>query len=126
MTKADINDFRQRLLALKRRLGGDLDQLEEETLRPVGGESSGGLSDVPLHPADIGTDNFDVELDLDLLENEAQLLVEVEDALARIEEGTFGFCENCHQEIPRRRLEALPYTRYCIRCAKLLQGEASR
>jgi len=126
MTKADINDFRQRLLALKRRLGGDLDQLEEETLRPVGGESSGGLSDVPLHPADIGTDNFDVELDLDLLENEAQLLVEVEDALARIEEGTFGFCENCHQEIPRRRLEALPYTRYCIRCAKLLQGGASR
>jgi len=126
MTKADINDFRQRLLALKRRLGGDLDQLEEETLRPVGGESSGGLSDVPVHPADMGTENFDVELNLDLLENDAQLLVEVEDALARIEQGTFGFCENCHQEIPRRRLEALPYTRYCIRCAKLLQGEASR
>jgi DnaK suppressor protein len=125
MTKADINDFSQRLLALKRRLGGDLTQLEEETLRPVGGESS-GLSDVPLHPADIGTDNFDVELNLDLLENDAQLLVEVEDALARIEQGTFGFCENCHQAIPRRRLEALPYTRYCIRCAKLLQGEASR
>jgi len=126
MTKADINDFRQRLLALKRRLGGDLDQLEAETLRPVGGESSGSLSDLPLHPADMGTENFDVELNLDLLENDAQLLVEVEDALARIEQGTFGFCENCHQEIPRRRLEALPYTRYCIRCAKLLQGEASR
>jgi len=126
MTKADLNDFKQRLLALKRRLGGDLDQLEEETLRPVGGESSGSLSDVPLHPADVGTDNYDVELNLDLLENDAQLLAEVEDALARIENGTFGICENCHQEIPRKRLEALPYTRYCIRCAKLLQGEASR
>src|SRR5258708_239376 len=114
MTKTDINDFRQRLLLLKRRLGGDLDPLREAPRRPVGGESS-GLSDVPLHPADIGTDNFDVELNLDLLENDAQLLVEVEDALARIEQGTFGFCENCHQAIPRRRLEALPYTRFCIR-----------
>jgi len=126
MTKADLNDFRQRLLALKRRLGGDLDQLEEETLRPVGGESSGSLSDVPLHPADMGTENFDVELNLDLLENDAQLLVEVEDALDRIEQGSFCFCEDCHREIPKRRLEALPYTRYCIRCAKLLQGEAPR
>lgn len=124
MTKAEIDHFRRRLLALKKRLGGDLSTLEEEALRPVGGESAGGLSDVPLHPADLGTDNFEEELALDLMENEEQILEEVNDALARIEQGTFGRCENCHRPITKERLEALPYARYCIRCARKLQGGA--
>ena len=77
---------------------------------------------MPLHPADMGTDNFDEELDLALLENEQQLLVDIDDALARIKAGTYGRCENCHREIPRERLEAVPYARYCLRCAKRLEG----
>ena len=85
MTKDDIKRYRRRLLALKKRLGGDLSALEEQALRPVGGEAAGGLSDVPVHPADLGTDNFEEELALSLLENEEQLLEEVVDALARID-----------------------------------------
>ena len=125
MTKAEINHFRRSLLDLKKRIGGDLTELEEETLKPVGGESSGGLSDVPVHPADLGTEEFEEELTLTLVENEEQLLAEIDDALDRIEQGTYGRCENCHREIPRERLEALPYVRYCIRCARKLQGQAS-
>ena len=121
MTKAELAHFRRRLLALKKRVGGVLTELEEEALRPVGGEAAGNLSDVPVHPADMGTDNFDEELDLALLENEEQLLVEINDALARIEQGTFGRCENCHRPIPRERLEAIPYARYCIQCAERLE-----
>jgi DnaK suppressor protein len=124
MTNAEINHFRRRLLALKKRLSGDLSKLEEEALRPVGGEFSGGLSDVLVHPAELGTDNYEEELAMDLLENEAQILAEINDALARIEQGTFGRCENCHQEISRERLEALPYARYCVRCARKLQARA--
>jgi RNA polymerase-binding transcription factor DksA len=126
MTQAEVNHYRRRLLALKKRLGGDLSELEEEVLRPVGGESAGNLSDVPVHLADLGTENFDKELDLDLLENEEHILVEINDALARIEQGTFGRCENCQRRISKQRLDALPYARYCIRCARKLQGEASR
>ena len=114
MTEPEIKHYRRRLLALKKRLGGDLTALEEDALRPVGGEAGGGLSDVPVHPADLGTDNYEEESRLDLLENEYQLLMEVNDALDRIEQGTFGRCENCRQEIPRERLEALPYARYCF------------
>jgi RNA polymerase-binding protein DksA len=125
MTRAEIDHFRRRLLALKKRVGGDLTELEEEILKPVGGESSGGLSDVPLHLADLGTGEFEEELSLTLVENEEQLLAEINDALDRIEQGTYGRCENCHQEISRERLEALPYARYCIRCARRLQGQAS-
>jgi RNA polymerase-binding transcription factor DksA len=126
MTQAELDHYRRRLLALKKRRGGDLSELEEEVLRPVGGESAGSLSDVPVHLADLGTENFDEELDLDLIENEEHILVEINDALARIEQGTFGRCENCHRRISKERLDALPYARYCIRCARKFQGQASR
>jgi DnaK suppressor protein len=124
MTKAELDYFRRRLLALKQRVGGDLSELEEEVLRPVGGESAGNLSDVPVHPADLGTENFQEELDLALVENQEQLLADINDTLARIENGTYGRCENCHRPIPRERLEAVPYARYCLRCAKRLEGAA--
>jgi DnaK suppressor protein len=124
MTRAEIDHYRRRLLKLKRRLGADLSELEEETLRPVGGEASGGMSEVPVHPADLGNDEYEEEINLTLLENEAQVLAEVNDALARIESGTFGRCENCGREISKERLEALPYARYCIRCARKLQAGA--
>ena len=126
MTEAEIDQYRRRLLRLKKRLGADLSKLEEEALRPLGGEPSGGLSDVPLHLADLGSDTFEEELDLELLENAEKLLIEINDALVRIENGTFGRCENCHEPIARERLEALPYARYCIRCARKLEGGPSR
>jgi RNA polymerase-binding transcription factor DksA len=122
MTTAEIRRFRRRLIALKKRVGGDLSALEEEALRPVGGESAGNLSDVPVHPADLGTENFDEELDLALVENQEQLLADIHDALARIERGMYGRCENCHRKISTQRLEAVPYARYCLRCAKQLEG----
>ena len=111
---------------MKKRIGGDLTELEEETLKPVGGESSGGLSDLPLHPADLGTGEFEEELTLTLVENEEQLLAEINDALDRIEQGTYGRCENCHREISRERLEALPYVRYCIRWRTEAPGPGER
>lgn len=123
LTEADLKYFLRRLLAIKKRLVGDLSDLEEEALRSAGGEAAGGLSDVPIHPADLGTDTHEEEVTLGLLENEDQLLTEVNDALDRIERGTFGRCEECGQEISRERLEAVPYTRYCRQHAQLLQAK---
>jgi RNA polymerase-binding transcription factor DksA len=125
MTGAEIQSYGRRLLALKKRLGSDLSEVEEEALRPIGGEASGGLSDVPVHLADLGTENFDEEVSVGLLENEAQLLEEVNEALARIEHGTYGRCEAYGQAISRARLDALPYARYCLRDAQKLQGRAA-
>jgi DnaK suppressor protein len=81
---------------------------------------------VPVHPADLGTDNYEEEVTLGLLENEDPLLAEVNDALDRIEQGTFGRCEECRQEIPRERLEALPYARYCLWHALEFQNRAGK
>jgi RNA polymerase-binding transcription factor DksA len=107
MKEQQIKYYRQRLLSLKRRLGSDLSALEEEALRGLGGEFSGGLSDVPIHPADLGTDSHEEEIALGLLRNQDEILTEINDALARIERGTFGQCEECQQEQGTSRSPAL-------------------
>lgn len=121
MTKAVLDTYRQQLLALRSRLKGDVTHLADEALRKAGGEASGGLSNMPIHMADLGTDNFEQEFTLSLLQNEEQALTEIGAALDRIDQGTFGRCEECHKEIPRERLKALPYTRHCVDCARKLE-----
>ena len=124
MTQAELNTYRQQLTDLRNRLRGDVSHLTNEALRQLGGEASGSLSNTPIHMADLGTDNFEQEFTLGLIQNEEQALDEIGGALDRIEQGTFGRCEECHKEIPRARLQALPYTRYCVECARKLEQSA--
>jgi RNA polymerase-binding transcription factor DksA len=121
MTKAELDTYRETLLALRRRLNGDVSHLADEALRAMGGEASGSLSNAPLHMADLGTDNFEQEFTLSLLQNQEQALEEITEALERIRHGTFGLCEECKGPIPKARLQALPYTRHCVACARKLQ-----
>jgi RNA polymerase-binding transcription factor DksA len=116
--KPDLETYRQALLALRARLKGDVSHLTNEALHSTGGEGSGGLSNVPLHPADLGTDNFEQEFTLGLMQNQEQALTEIADALERIRRGTFGQCEECAAAIPKGRLQALPYARHCVACAR--------
>ena len=87
----------------------------------TGGGAAGNLSNMPIHMADLGTDNFEQEFTLSLLQNEEQLLDEITGALERIRQGTFGQCEECEGEIPKARLQALPYARNCVECARKLE-----
>jgi RNA polymerase-binding protein DksA len=125
MSEVELQHYRRRLLDLKRRHGAILTDLEEEALRPIGAEIAGELSEVPVHPADLAPAEYEEEVTLGLLVNEAHLLNEINDALARIEQGSFGRCVECGQTISRRRLHAIPYARHCLRCAKRVQ-EATR
>ena len=110
--------YRQKLLRLLKRLDQDRKDLKDEVLQGTGGEASGSFSDVPIHPGDLGTHHFEEEMSLNLLENEEKLIEEVNAALERIEQGSFGRCEQCGQAIAPGRLDAVPYTRYCLNCAK--------
>ena len=121
MTKVELGNYREALLALRKRLTGDVSHLAEEALRARGGEASGSLSNAPLHMADLGTDNFEQEFSLTLLQNQEQALKEIGEALERIRHGSFGRCEECAGAIPKARLQALPYTRHCVACARKLQ-----
>jgi DnaK suppressor protein len=121
MTKPDLDNFRDTLKNLQARLSGDVSHLANEALRSGGGEASGNLSNAPLHPADLGTDNFEQEFTLSLLQNQEHVLKEITEALARIRNGTFGRCEECDAVIPKARLQAVPYTRHCVACARKLE-----
>ncbi len=117
MTKAQLETYRQRLMTLRDRFKGTVSHLANEALRNTGGEASGSLSNTPIHMADLGSDNFEQEFTLSLMQNEEGTLDRVEAALERIEDGTYGTCEECGVRIPRKRLEAIPYAVMCVRCA---------
>jgi len=118
MTKADLKSFQQILLDLRARLNSDVSHLTDEALHQTGNEAGGNLSSMPIHMADLGTDAFEQENTLNLLQNEEQVLAHIAAALERIDQGTFGRCEECGAEIPETRLRALPYARWCVDCAR--------
>jgi RNA polymerase-binding transcription factor DksA len=126
MTQAQLDKYRELLLDLRNRLLGDVSHLAGEAMRSGGGEASGSLSNAPIHMADLGSDNYEQEFTLGLLENEEQRLDEITAALRRIEQGRFGICEGetCAKPIPKPRLDALPFTRYCVDCARKAQQSA--
>jgi RNA polymerase-binding protein DksA len=124
MNKGEMESYRQLLVALRDRLDGDISHLADEALRKNHQEASGNLSSMPIHMADIGTDNFEQEFTLNLLQNEEQVLSEIADALERIKLGSFGLCEECQSPIPKARLNALPYARRCVDCARKLEQKS--
>ncbi len=123
LNAAELQQYQQLLLSLGRRLRGDVEDLSSEALRRSGGEASGNLSNAPMHLADLGTDTYEQEMSVSLLENSERALEEISAALDRIDQGTFGQCEECHRAIGRERLRAIPYTRHCVECARRLQGD---
>jgi len=125
MKSEELKAYRQMLVSLRARLRGDLDQMTDEALKRNQPDSSGNLSNVPLHMADVGTENYDQEFTLGLIENEQETLDQIQDALTRIDAGTFGRCEECGAPIAKTRLQALPYTRHCIECARKMENRES-
>ena len=113
MPKLDFTLYRERLLALRARLQGDMTQMEDGALS----KDQGDITRMPSDMAELGTDNFDQELTLRLLGSEKDALDQIDGALKRIEDGSFGYCEKCGMKIPKLRLEAIPYAALCVQCA---------
>jgi DnaK suppressor protein len=117
MKKADMKVYRDRLVDLRARLRGDVTSMTHAALRK-GGTDGGPGSSMPIHMAELGSDNFEQEFTLSLLANEEDRLGMIETALQRIEGGDYGQCEQCEGVIPKTRLNAIPYTPVCIKCAE--------
>ncbi|AMV30124.1 General stress protein 16O [Gemmata sp. SH-PL17] len=122
MNKQQLDRYRKLLGELVDRVGATAASLEAEVRVPLGGESGGGVSNAPMHLADLGTGTFSQELDATLLENETYIRDEAVAALDRIEQGTYGRCQECKRDIGAARLGALPYARHCVACAEMLQS----
>ena len=112
----DIEHFRKRLLDDRARAQGALDYLHEDNPGSMEDETQEIPSD--NHPGDVATITLDREIEYTLEENEERLIAEIDAALQRIEDGTFGICSNCGKPIGEERLEAVPYTTQCIDCKR--------
>ncbi len=116
-TKDELNSFETLLLELRQRLRGDVTSISNSVTEKNSQIESGSTSASPIHLAEAGTDTFEQEFAMSLLEAGSGHLKEIENALLRIKDGTYGTCENCGKQITKKRLEAIPYTNICIDCA---------
>jgi DnaK suppressor protein len=128
MLKAkDHDQFRQLLQVLEARLAGDVETLSSGAL--------GGSADTksPTHMAELGTETYEQDFSLRIMESDQETLNEVRAALKRIKDGTYGVCEGCVEQgkppskcwIPKTRLKVIPYARYCVACAEKMEGQYS-
>lgn len=116
LTKKALKDFKKVILKKKDEVLDDLKHITEDTLKKSQKEASGDMSGYTYHMADVATDNYDREFSLGLASNERKSLYELDDALKRIEDETFGFCDDCKGSIAKMRLKAVPSARLCIKC----------
>jgi DnaK suppressor protein len=113
MTNTDLMLHRERLLALRARLKGDMTQMSDNALN----KDHNTTTSMPNHMAELASGNFEQEFTLSLLGSEEDALEQIEAAIERIENGSYGDCETCGAKIPKSRLEAIPYAAQCVRCA---------
>jgi DnaK suppressor protein len=126
LAAATIEHFKQLLLEKRREILKNVNEIEDEALKKSRLDASGDLSSMPIHMADLGTDNYEQEFVLGLMDSERKLLHEIDDALQRIEDGTYGVCEGTGKPIRKARLEAQPWARYCVLYARMLEQGVAR
>ena len=98
--------------------------MAEVALRKSGIEGSESNA-MPIHMAELGSDNFEQEFTLGLMEADEGTLDHIDSALDRIQDGTFGKCVQCEGVISKARLNAIPYTPVCIKCAELQENNGA-
>ena len=121
LTSANTEHFKQMLLEKRREILINVNEFEDEALKKSRLDAAGDLSSMPIHMADIGTDNYEQEFALGLMDSERKLLKEIDEALDRIEQQTYGICEGTGKPIPKARLEAQPWAKYCVEYARKLE-----
>ncbi len=115
MTKQELLKYKKLLMRVREGVAGDISHIAKENLKSQK-ESSGDLSGYSLHMADMASDSYDRELSLNIAGEVQEIVYEIDDALKRMEEGSFGKCISCGKKIPQKRLNAVPYAKYCIQC----------
>ena len=122
----DMERFRLLLLAKRRELLGDVTHMEDEALRRTRSDAAGDLSMMPIHMADIGTDNYEQEFTIGLIASERDVLKAIDSALERIADGTYGVCLATHKPISKARLNIKPWASYCVEYERTNENQGRR
>ncbi len=121
LTKPELKHFRRLLVSRLKEIIGDVNHFEREILKKSRQDAAGDLSSMPIHMADIGSDNYEQEFTIGLMNNERKTVQEILLALQRIEEGTYGMCEGTGEPIFKPRLEAFPWARFSVKYAEMIE-----
>jgi RNA polymerase-binding protein DksA len=116
LTKKELVEFKKLVLKKKDEILDDIKHISDDTLKKSQKDASGDISGYTYHMADVATDTYDREFSLGLASSDRQFIYELDDALKRIEDGTFGICEDCKALIAKNRLKAVPHARLCVKC----------
>ena len=117
LSKEQLDHYRQLLIEKMYEVLGDVNAIEETLF-----QGSGELSSMPMHLADIGTDSYEQDFNLGLVAEERKILLDIQQALSRIADGSFGICEGLGTPIEAKRIEAIPWTRYSLEYARMIES----
>lgn len=123
MAAKDLKKYKALLIDERVKIGGDLSYITETTLKKSARDASGDLSGYSYHMADQASDDYERDFSLGRATEEQGLLYSIDEALKRVEEGTYGSCTQCNKPIAKKRLVALPHTALCIECQKKNEGK---
>ena len=123
MAAKDLKKYKALLVKEREKIGGGLNHITQETLKTSQKDASGDLSGYSFHMADQASDNYEVEFSLGRASDEQNVLYSIDEALKRIEDGTYGNCPQCGKAIPKKRLNAIPNTELCIICQSKNEGK---
>lgn len=126
LTKKELREYKQILLSLRDRIVDEISFLAGDNLNRSQRDSAGDLSSYSLHMADQGTDNYDREFALNMVSSEQDVLYEIDEAIQRIEDGTYGICEISEEPIEKERLKVMPYTRFSVKAQSELERGTKR
>ncbi|MBI4335173.1 MAG: TraR/DksA C4-type zinc finger protein [Candidatus Omnitrophica bacterium] len=115
-SKSDLKKFKAILIRQRADVVNEMENITKNTLKTSQREASGDLSGYTLHMADMASDHYDREFSLGIASAEQRVIYEIDEALKRIEDASYGGCFTCGKHIARKRLKAVPYAKYCIEC----------
>ena len=124
-TKEQLKTFRQLLITERAKLAEEIRAIARDASTSPR-DASGDLSAYTVHMADMAADTYDRELSMNIASSEQELVYQIDEALKRLDDGTFGLCQQCSQPISISRLKALPYASLCINCQRTQEKKPKR
>ena len=125
LTKEQIKRFRQLLITERVKLADEIKSIAHDVSTSPR-EASGDLSAYTVHMADMAADTYERELSMDLVSSEQEILYQIDDALKRLDDGSYGICQQCNTPITMSRLKAVPYASLCIGCQRVKEQKHKR
>jgi DnaK suppressor protein len=119
MPRAELKAYKALLLKEREKVGGELSHIAANTLNKSARDASGDLSGYSFHMADTASDDYERDFALGRATDEQKALYIIDEALRRVEDGTYGSCSECGKPIPKTRLKAIPQADLCIECKKM-------